>query len=64
MVLRTDLDHCDAAMQFASTDVPHEYFCYRCNMSKTSKHRGFWHTPAGLKVLCRPCAEEIQSKVV
>lgn len=31
-------------------------------MTKRSRHRAFWYTPAGPKVLCRPCSEEIQRK--
>lgn len=32
---------------FEKNQVNHEYFCYRCNLSKKSKYRAFWHTPEG-----------------
>jgi hypothetical protein len=64
MVLRTDLDKVDGAMHEASTEQVHEFFCYRCNLTKKSRHRVFWHVPGGTQVLCKPCGDEIRAKAV
>lgn len=64
MVLRTDLDNVDGAMHEASTEKVNEFFCYRCNMTKKSRHRVFWHVPGGMQVLCKPCGDEIRAKAV
>jgi len=62
MVKHKQFDGDEGKIIISSSPTKMEFFCFRCNMRKTHKIRGFWYTKEGMKLICGPCYEDISKK--